>query len=196
MPNHSKDRVLLRRTLTHQRRQLSHANLNRAGRSLAVQARSYLPLFAAKRVASYAPMQGEISPLILTNRLVNSALYLPRIVNYPARRILFYQVSELTSQNRFSIREPKPVGRPLTANQFDAMLVPLVAFDRRGNRLGMGGGFYDTALSFRLDHPTQRRPVLIGLAHHFQEVKSLTQQSWDVPLDVIITDRDVIRIRI
>ncbi len=75
----------------------------------------------------------------------------------------------------------------------DIILLPLVGFDRYGNRLGMGGGFYDRTLA-RLNHCDMKRPLLIGLAHHCQEVEQLQTQSWDIPLDIIATDKELIRI--
>jgi 5-formyltetrahydrofolate cyclo-ligase len=66
----------------------------------------------------------------------------------------------------------------------------MVAFDRQGNRLGMGGGFYDRTLSqsFRLTK-------FIGLAHSCQETDSIAPQPWDIPLQAIVTERDIIQIR-
>ena len=67
--------------------------------------------------------------------------------------------------------------------------MPLVAFDEGGNRLGMGGGFYDASLASRSHRAQWGRPVLIGLAHEFQKVDALNVDSWDVPLDGILTDK-------
>ena len=77
------------------------------------------------------------------------------------------------------------------SHRLDVVLVPLVAFDRRGTRLGHGAGYYDAAFAFR--HRSRRtRPVLVGLAHAFQEVDHIDEREWDVPLDVVVTDRAVI----
>src|SRR5690606_40461575 len=65
--------------------------------------------------------------------------------------------------------------------------LPLVAFDARGNRLGMGGGFYDRTFA-RAPRARTLRPRLVGLAHHFQQVASLPAEPWDIPLDAIATD--------
>ena len=64
--------------------------------------------------------------------------------------------------------------------------MPLVAFDKQGNRLGMGGGFYDRTLA-RLHEQNWQKPQLIGLAHECQKVDALPIESWDVPLKTIIT---------
>ena len=94
--------------------------------------------------------------------------------------------------NVFGINEPKPHKPRLTAKHFDAVLMPLVAFDRNGNRLGMGAGFYDRSFAFRNQTAQLKRPLLIGLAHHSQEANSIISDSWDVTLDAIITDRELI----
>ncbi len=78
-------------------------------------------------------------------------------------------------------------------NAAQLVLVPLVAFDRNGNRMGMGAGYYDRALQ-ALAHQTGTRPLLVGLAHAFQETTSLQAKPWDVPLDAILTDQECIPI--
>ena len=67
--------------------------------------------------------------------------------------------------------------------------LPLVAFDERGNRLGMGGGFYDRTLAFSR-RPGQK-PVLIGCAYAFQEIRMLPAESWDIPLQFIATEKGI-----
>ena len=96
--------------------------------------------------------------------------------------------------NRFGIAEPE-LGKNPTAPVWtlDIILLPLVAFDRAGNRMGMGGGFYDRTLA-RLNNSAMERPLLIGLAHHCQEVEHLQAQSWDIPLDIIATDKELIHV--
>jgi len=69
------------------------------------------------------------------------------------------------------------------------VLVPVVGFDRRGNRLGMGAGFYDRALRRRLDAGRPwRRPRLVGVAFARQELPGIAASAWDVPLDLIVTE--------
>ena len=89
--------------------------------------------------------------------------------------------------NQYGIREPDPrrqQGRPTWA--IDVLLIPLVAFDAFGNRLGMGGGYYDRLLGDLARRP--RRPKLVGVAYHFQQVESLPTEPWDQRLDCVISD--------
>jgi 5-formyltetrahydrofolate cyclo-ligase len=73
----------------------------------------------------------------------------------------------------------------------DLVLVPLVGFDARGNRLGMGGGFYDRHFSFLRNRRAWRRPLLIGIAFDVQRVPQLRDSAHDVPLWGIVTERGI-----
>ena len=94
-------------------------------------------------------------------------------------------------ENHFGILEPKlNVQDTYSLSQIDYIFMPLVAFDIYGNRLGMGGGFYDRTLSHI--HNFSNRPKLCGLAHSCQQVDGLPEQSWDIPIDMIITPTKII----
>jgi len=71
------------------------------------------------------------------------------------------------------------------------VLVPLVAFDDAGNRLGMGAGYYDRSFAFRRAAPSP--PLLVGVGYEFQRVPALAAQPWDVPLDAVLTERGLQR---
>jgi len=75
----------------------------------------------------------------------------------------------------------------------DAILMPVVGFDRHGNRLGMGAGYYDRALRHLRDGSRRwRRPRLVGLAFACQEVERIVPSAWDIPLDVVVTERGIV----
>jgi 5-formyltetrahydrofolate cyclo-ligase len=91
-------------------------------------------------------------------------------------------------RNRFGIGEPR--GPRLPWRRLDLVLLPLVAFDAGGGRLGMGGGFYDrTFAALRARRGQWQRPALVGLAHGFQRVAALPREAWDVPLAAVATER-------
>jgi 5-formyltetrahydrofolate cyclo-ligase len=69
--------------------------------------------------------------------------------------------------------------------------MPLVAFDPSGNRLGMGGGFYDRTFSYLRNRKFWTKPLLIGIAYEFQRLDSLTPSPWDVPLQAIATEKSL-----
>jgi 5-formyltetrahydrofolate cyclo-ligase len=99
--------------------------------------------------------------------------------------------------NAFGIDEPRaPASRRQPLLQLETVLVPLVGFDQAGHRLGMGAGFYDRALARRRDGTRAwRRPRLVGVAFACQEVPAIEPSPWDVALDVVVTERGVIRCR-
>ena len=75
----------------------------------------------------------------------------------------------------------------------DLILVPLVAFDANGQRVGMGGGFYDRTLGKARINSTWKRPYLIGIAHELQRVPAIAVQPWDVQMDAVVTEAGVYR---
>jgi len=101
----------------------------------------------------------------------------------------FHPLMQLSGlpKNRFALREPVP-GIACPAQHLDLILVPLVAFDRSGNRLGAGGGYYDRYLAAA----PAPGPLTIGVAFSFQESASLPVQDWDIPLHAIVTEKEFI----
>jgi 5-formyltetrahydrofolate cyclo-ligase len=90
-------------------------------------------------------------------------------------------------RNPIGIAEPSG-HQQLGARWMNIILLPLVAFDRRGNRLGNGAGFYDRALAFRARRRHWRGPLLLGLAFSAQAVDHIDREPHDVPLDGVITE--------
>jgi 5-formyltetrahydrofolate cyclo-ligase len=92
-------------------------------------------------------------------------------------------------RNRFGIAEPLGTSAArIEPRALDLVLVPVVGFDKAGNRLGMGGGYYDRSFAFALRRAT-RRPCLIGVAFDCQRVGGLPARPGDVPLDGVVTPR-------
>ena len=145
----------------------------------------------SKHIAIYLSNDGELDTSLLIKELwnLNHVVYLPIIHPFNGANLLFqrYEKNSPMRANRYGILEPK-----LNCSQIcplpalDYLLMPLVAFDKQGNRLGMGGGFYDRTLA-RLHKQNWQKPQLIGLAHECQKVDALPIESWDVPLKTIIT---------
>ncbi|RJQ47962.1 MAG: 5-formyltetrahydrofolate cyclo-ligase [Gammaproteobacteria bacterium] len=149
----------------------------------------------ARRVAFYIANDGEmdLSALLCRALRYGKRCYLPVLRQ---NRLAFapYRSGDRLSPNRFGIPEPVlPKNGWSQAARLDLILIPLVAFDARGNRLGMGAGFYDRTLGFLNLRRYWRRPRLIGVAYDFQRVAEITPAPWDVPLDAVVTEASVYR---
>lgn len=195
-PPPDSDRAALRRQLRAARRALTAPQQQLAARRLTHELSLLPALRQARRIALYWPMDGEIDPRALRRhqRLARHDFYLPVLSAFPASTLRFvrWRPGMPLHRNRFGI--PEPAGRRrLMASKMDVVLLPLTGFDAAGNRLGMGGGFYDRTLAF-MRHG-QPRPLLIGLAHACQQVARLPAASWDVPLALVATDRGLVRPR-
>ncbi len=190
------EKAEIRREARARRRALDGAAQKRASRSLAGRLAT-LRLFApGRRVAFYLANDGEIDPVDAMRQAARSGtLCLLPVIPAKGRRVLrFAPVDDATRfrPNRFGIDEPLVSRRSLLgAHQLDAVLLPLVAFDGEGNRLGMGGGFYDATLALRRTRGRYRRPGVVGLAHECQRVDRIAVEPWDIPLDAIVTDAAV-----
>ena len=189
----SLSRPQLRRLLRQKRRNLSPAEQRHAALGLYRQL-AHHPLFRrARHIALYLPSDGEIDPrpLLRAAQRRGKHTYLPVLNAWPRRKMVFQRVSrdEKLSGNRFRILEPRPQPkRQRKAWALDLMLLPLVGFDARGGRLGMGGGFYDRCLAYLRMRKNWHKPPLLGLAHECQRVDELALASWDVPLQATVTN--------
>ena len=150
----------------------------------------------SQRIACYIANDNELSLELLIERIwmENKTCYLPILDSIHHNRLWFapYHPDSKMRLNRFGIPEPVFKKRELIrAQSLDLVMTPLVAFDKAGNRLGMGGGFYDRSLAFLLQRRYWHKPCLCGVAYGFQCVDRLPFQSWDVPLRAIVTESEV-----
>jgi 5-formyltetrahydrofolate cyclo-ligase len=149
------------------------------------------------RVALYLPIPGEVDlrPAIESAWRRGSEVYMPKIVNRRRGRMAFlpWTPDQPRRRNVYGIEEPTLDSGRLEARQLDTVVLPVVGFDRDGRRLGMGAGFYDRAMRRRLDQSrVWRRPRLVGVAFSCQELPSIPDSPWDVPLDLIVTESGVL----
>jgi len=189
----------MRKTLRARRRALSPAQQTTAAQQLAKYVRAHPVSLRSRHIAIYLAGDGEINPLPLMQAAtqMHKTCYLPVLHPLQENILWFsaYREGDVLVKNRFGLEEPLLGGKCFPAWALDLVLMPLVGFDRQGHRLGMGGGFYDRTFAFKQKKLFRPKiPTLIGLAHHCQEVESLESESWDIPLDYIATDREIIQV--
>lgn len=152
-------------------------------------------LLRAQRIGFYLPQGGEfdVHPLLDQALEMRRQCYLP-ILPRRGRIMRFGLVGRKTrmTPNRYGIDEPVDA-HALRARQLDLLLMPLVGFDRQGHRLGMGGGYYDATLAFMRHRRLWRKPRLVGVAYECQRVEALPHDPWDMPLDAVLTERQLYR---
>jgi 5-formyltetrahydrofolate cyclo-ligase len=140
-------------------------------------------LAGARTIALYAPIRSELStePLRRELRARGIALAYPKVVG--PRQLTFHPVASPRQLGRghWGIREPAAAAA-LDPGAIDAFVVPGIAFDLRGGRLGWGRGYYDAALD---EH---ERSIRIGFAYACQLAESLPTGAGDAPMDLIVTE--------
>lgn len=183
----------LRQMLRRRRNALDADRQAQAAAGLAAQLQS-LPVFArSRRVAFYLANDGEIDPgRALDWRLTRGGRCYAPVIVAGEKKLRFAEITAHTRfyRNRFGIAEPRvPAGQLLEGSELDLALLPLVGFDRHGNRIGMGGGFYDA--TFGGAACGGDAPELIGLAHESQRLDLIDADHWDIPVSAVVTDRRI-----
>jgi len=180
----------LREEMIARRLTLSPQEASRAG-SAAQEALVGTPAFAAARtVLLYAAFRGEVPAdrIAAAALLAGKRLALPRVQKEP-RRLWFHAYGGdpgTLERGAYGIAEPAADWPTVAPGEIDLVVVPGVAFDRQGNRLGYGGGYYDrTLVQIRAANPGA---ALVGLAYGFQIVPALPRDPHDVPVDAVATE--------
>jgi len=188
-------RKSLRARLNARRRQLPPRQRAHLAELIARNVDRAIPLRSGWRIAAYAALPWELdaAPLIRLAADRGCRIFLPRIDRRRASGAMrFVPMQGPLRDNRLGIAEPQG-SRALGARWLDVVFVPLVGFDRRGVRLGAGGGFYDRAFAFRHLRRAWHAPRLVGLAYAFQEVDRIEAAAHDVLMDAVVTEEGVIR---
>ena len=190
------ERQQLRRRMRQLRRTLPHAERTEAHRQFARILSGSPHLRPGKRVAVYFAYghEADLRDVIDVARRRGCLLYLPVITSFRHSRMGFvrYRTDSVMRVNRYGIAEPEPRhAEVIPVRRLDLVLLPLVAFDARGWRLGSGAGFYDRSLHHLREGRRWRRPKLIGVGYECQRVAELQPDRWDVPLDGMLTERSL-----
>lgn len=192
------DRQQLRRQMRQLRRALSPTARDEAHRQFARVLSGTCHLRPGQRIAVYFAHghEADLRYVIDVARRRGCLLYLPAITDFRHSRMRFvrYRTDSVMRVNRYGIAEPdwrdaEARRQMISVRRLDLILLPLVAFDERGWRLGSGAGFYDRSLHHLREGRRWRRPKLIGVGYQCQRVARLQPDRWDVPLDGMLTER-------
>lgn len=195
MSDISTKRNQLRQLIRQRRQVLSQTQQQIAAIELVRQFSSQPQLAKLQHIALYLSNDGELdtAPLIQALWQQGKSVYLPILHPHKPGFLVFQQYRPDTpmTSNKFGIFEPVLDVTQLTAlPEIEMIGLPLVAFDNQGNRMGMGGGFYDRTLANAIY--CQPAPLLVGLAHQCQQVEKVPVEAWDVPLDLVVTPEQLV----
>jgi 5-formyltetrahydrofolate cyclo-ligase len=147
--------------------------------------------------ACYLALPEEIDTLPLMQALwkAGKACYLPLVSSPEEKKLSFalYEEGMPLEMNRYRVLEPIGSSRVVSASELEVVLLPLLAFDGKGNRLGSGGGYYDRTFEFTLQpgFTRENKPRLLGLAYELQRVEAISSEQFDVPLEAVVTEGGV-----
>ena len=184
----TQDRATVRQQLRQRRRDLTAATRIAAAEALAgrILALPFLP--RQGHVAGYWAMDGEIGLHVLQLRLPPGLVWCLPVLAGEVLRFAPWHPGDPLVSNRYGIPEPDVAPAAcLGAEQLALAVMPLVGFDAGGQRLGMGGGWYDRSFAFRRDRAAP--PWLVGVGFAAQQVPALPVEDWDVAVDAICTEQ-------
>ncbi|MCP5328534.1 MAG: 5-formyltetrahydrofolate cyclo-ligase [Steroidobacteraceae bacterium] len=189
-------RATLRREARARRRALSPAERRTTALAIAAHLAATGWLRPQLRLAGYlaTPEEIDVSACLGIALRRGAEIWLPRLDTAQIGRMHFAPADGPMRRNIYGIAEPTDPRR-LSARWLQLVLVPLVAVDDAGMRLGMGGGFYDRALAWRRLRRHWAGPRLVGIAHSSQRIPRLESLPHDIPLDALLTERGLIHFR-
>ncbi|XOV83719.1 MAG: 5-formyltetrahydrofolate cyclo-ligase [bacterium] len=180
-------RKILRSEFSDRRRQLDEQTRQAANQSIATHLENWAPLQAARVVAAYAASKAEADVSAVISHLWQQSVQvaLPVVAGNGQMAFYAYTASSPVQVNRFGITEPRNTAAIRPAD-IDVVLAPLLAYDSWGNRLGMGGGYYDRYLP-------NTRAYILGVAFACQfSAAELPHEAWDVRCHAVVTENGVL----
>ncbi|MDQ3869305.1 MAG: 5-formyltetrahydrofolate cyclo-ligase [Thermoproteota archaeon] len=188
----SQDKNVIRQSILNKRNKLSKTQINQRSK-LIQQAIIDLPIFkAAKVVGAYYPKGSEVNTLTILNKVLEEQKILALPVTL-GDKIFFYKISPMKYFNgdqmilsKFGIKEPSPLPADLI-DDIDLLIVPGIAFDRNGYRIGYGRGFYDRYLQGK------KYDFSVGLGFEFQLLdENLPHEKFDQRVNAIATEENIV----
>lgn len=181
----------LRKTLRHQRKALNPKERKHLAYLASLHLPKLLPhLPKHAKIGLYLDDFGELptAPILAFCQKHGFTPYLPITVNNQALAFApcFYDLTK-TPLKKHPLGMKEPIGKhTIATNQLDCIICPLVAVDKKGNRLGMGGGFYDRTFA----HFTGLK---VGWCYHFQIVENIMVNDWDKGVDMVVSNKGILR---
>jgi len=179
----------LRKCGLHARRDLNDQTRINASQVIAERIVHSHEFMASKTIACYLPSYDEVDPSYIIERAwrANKRIFAPVVAN--KHDMFFRQLLPDTQleKSRFDLWEPVS-GPRIQATQLDIVVTPVVAFDDRKNRIGMGGGYFDRCFSFLGHRQHWLHPKLVGIAFDCQKVEKIEANPWDIRLYSVITE--------
>lgn len=179
----------IRKKLLQQRNSLSFLEIKQASDGITQMILSWEKFKSAQHIGLYHAFLKEVDlhSLWVKANALGKKIYFPVIS--PANKTMQFLEAlpdQELSVNQFNIKEPLPDSKSISMEALDCLFIPLVAFDKKGYRLGMGQGYYDRALV-----NLNKKPYCVGIAYGFQEADILPHDSWDIPLDAVVTEKQL-----
>ena len=183
----------IRNIIKEKRSQLSEKELHLTSKAITERIRSFKFPKELTKIGIYYAVNNEVDvhPLCKILWQESKRVYLPIVEK---KKLFFgeYRDTSNLKNNRFKIPEPiVGIESQISAFELDLIFMPLVAFDPMGNRIGMGGGFYDRTLDNKQLDNDLKKPILAGVAYEFQKQNKIQPNSWDIPLDMIFTESKI-----
>ena len=175
----------IRKQLLNERKGLASSFVDSASETITSKLINLIAQHKYTKIAAYnsfanEPKLTKLFEYCLANKL---QIYLPQ-VNGDSKLLTFSQHNTgKQERNKFGILQPTQPS--IDTIDLDVVIVPLVAFDRNCNRIGMGGGYYDTTLA-----QLKNTKKLLGVAYEMQKVANIKPNNWDIALDKIVTEQE------
>jgi 5-formyltetrahydrofolate cyclo-ligase len=185
----NESKSVLRSELRTRRREIPETTRTRFDRAICQHLQQLIEARGARSIACYWPFNGEPDILPLCRQLMAAGhrLALPVIAHDTGNLMTFRSWHENATlvENRYGICEPVQ-SDIIPVTRFDLLMMPLVGYDRHGNRIGMGAGYYDRHLELLRDSAT---PLRVGIAYSLQEIDPIEKNKWDIPLHGVVNER-------
>ncbi len=199
------DKQSIRKIYLQKRKALSHNDMIKSSKDICNAVINLEHYKKAQTISLYMPIKNEVDTNIIWQDAINKNknCYFPKVTDKNSMIFLPADKLEHFAKNKWGILEPTTkIIKSLPVNKLDIMIVPIVAFDSAGNRIGMGKGFFDKALEVhsRISMQSSNKehlknfnttPILIGVAYEFQKIPLIKSETWDIKLDIIVTEKTV-----